>query len=74
MFLNLVPQFHFVLQVLPRAFFFQIQILPVIRNETEVLNLKIRKTQVLSGYLTLKKNMRNTCFEEYMVVLETGLE
>jgi hypothetical protein len=33
-------------------FFFQIQVLPVIRNETEVLNLKTRKTQVPLGYLT----------------------
>jgi hypothetical protein len=34
-------------------FFFQIQVLLMIRNETEVLNLKTRKTQVPLGYLTL---------------------
>jgi hypothetical protein len=39
-------------------FFFQIQVLPVIRNETEVLNLKTRKIQVPLGYFTQKKKKK----------------
>jgi hypothetical protein len=36
---------------------FSSKVLSVIRNETEILNLKTRKTQIPLGYLTLKTMM-----------------
>jgi hypothetical protein len=40
----------------PNEFLFLIQVPPMIQNKIEVLNLKMLKTQVSKGYLTLKIN------------------
>jgi hypothetical protein len=46
----------------PNRFLLLIQVPLMIQNKTEVLNLKIRKTQVPMGYLTLKFKKFNAGF------------